>query len=266
VETLKIGISSLFILGRPFEELVETITHHAEECRCWEIVDEDRLKLDRGKIATLRELQGSYNLEFTVHAPFTDLNIASVNPEVRRLSLETLKRSLANAESLGAKVWVFHPGSHGPTSSFLPGEDLKLNLESIDELADYAESTQVKLGLENMPGGISAILAHVEEFEEFFKAAKPNVGLTLDVGHAHILGEVDLFLRKLGDRLVHVHVHDNDRSYDKHYEIGKGSINWDRTISLLKRNGFNGILMVESTYNPLQRLRALRELVEGGSS
>ncbi len=263
---MKIGISSLFIAERPFEALLDKITSYGAECRYWEIFDENWLELDRKKIALLKDLKESYSLEYTVHAPFTDLNIASLNPEVRRLSLKIVKRSLSNADSLGAKVWVFHPGAHGPISSYYPHEDVRLNLESTAELADYAENTGVHLGIENMPGGFSAILTRVEEFEEFFQEARPNVGLALDVGHAYTVGQLELFLSKFGDRIVHVHVHDNNRSSDSHLDIGAGSINWTETISYLKRNGFKGILMVESVSDPLRSLRTLRELIEEASS
>ena len=261
---MKIGISSLFIAEKPFEELLAKITSYGAECRCWEIVDEYRRKIDQRQIALLKDLKESYGLEYTVHAPFSDLNIASMSSEVRRLSLKILKRSLSNAAALGARVWIFHPGNHGPMSCFLPGEDVKLNLDSTAELADYAADVGVQLGIENMPNGFAALLARVEEFEGFFQAAKPNIGLALDVGHAHTVGQLELFLKKFGDRLVHVHVHDNNRSSDAHLDIGAGSINWVETLSYLKRDGFNGILMVESIYDPLRSFRTLREFVERG--
>ncbi|MEM3737593.1 MAG: sugar phosphate isomerase/epimerase [Candidatus Bathyarchaeia archaeon] len=259
---MKIGISSLFASKKPFQDLLHKIAMYGAECKYWEIVDEHWHRLDQEKIRLLKELKESYNLAFTVHAPFTDLNIASLNPEMRRLSLEISKRSLSNASLLGAEVWVFHPGNHGPLSSFFPGLDVKLNLEAVDELAGYAEDMGIKLGIENMPGGFSAILTKAEEFEGFFQLARPNVGLALDVGHAHIVGQLEAFLRKFSGKIVHVHIHDNGGFSDAHLDVGDGSINWTKTLAHLKSNSFEGILMVESVFNPLQSLRTLREFVD----
>jgi sugar phosphate isomerase/epimerase len=54
----------------------------------------------------------------------------------------------------------------------------------------------------------------------------PCLGLCMDIGHQHVFSELDApeWVRRMDKRLWHVHLHDNDRSGDKHWPIGRGTI------------------------------------------
>ena len=43
-------------------------------------------------------------------------------------SIKRLKQSLANANALDAKMWVFHPGARTGISQFYPDADFKRNM------------------------------------------------------------------------------------------------------------------------------------------
>ena len=54
----------------------------------------------------------------------------------------------------------------------------------------------------------------------------PNVGVCLDLGHAHITVGMAEAVATLGDRIGSVHVHDNHGLKDEHLWPGDGTIDW----------------------------------------
>ena len=58
------------------------------------------------------------------------------------------------------------------------------------------------------------------------RIADPRAAICLDVGHAHASSRVPVaeWLHILGPQIAHLHVHDNDRSFDQHLLPGDGNI------------------------------------------
>ncbi|MDQ5854393.1 MAG: sugar phosphate isomerase/epimerase, partial [Chloroflexota bacterium] len=57
----------------------------------------------------------------------------------------------------------------------------------------------------------------------------PFLGLCLDIGHVHVFSDLEAvgWLRRMAHRLVHIHLHDNDRTSDSHCAIGRGTIDFE---------------------------------------
>ena len=53
-----------------------------------------------------------------------------------------------------------------------------------------------------------------------------NVGVCLDLGHAHITVGTAEAIATLGSRIASVHVHDNHGMKDEHLWPGDGTIDW----------------------------------------
>ena len=109
-----------------------------------EILDDGTHELDKKRVATLKEAAKSYSLEYSLHAPFADINIASPSKTMLNASMKRLKQSMAYANALDAKLWVFHPGAKTGIGQFYPGADWKQNIQSIQELYKAAEEYGVK--------------------------------------------------------------------------------------------------------------------------
>jgi len=62
----------------------------------------------------------------------------------------------------------------------------------------------------------------------------PNVGVCLDLGHAHITVGVAEAMATLGSHIGSVHVHDNHGLKDEHLWPGDGTIAWPATVEALK--------------------------------
>lgn len=245
------------MVGRPRIEALREIGKFSGECKVWELVDDGRLRLGKPAVRRLRELAASYGLEFSVHTPFTDVNIASLNPAVRRVSIRLVKRSIYYASLLEAKVAVVHPGHKGPLEAFQPRSAEKLNLQSVEELTRYASDLGVKLALENMPRG--GLLSRVEDFERFFSSTTvEGLSLALDVGHAKTVGQLSLFLSKFKSLIGHVHLHENDGTADQHLALNPEGGSWLSAVETLGKAGFNGYLVVESLEKPHESFKTLK--------
>lgn len=256
---MEIGLSSLYLIGKPFEALLESIRSH--EVRLWEIVDENSLKLDERRIESLLKLKEERGLVFTVHAPFTDINIASLVPEVRQMAIRRLEDSMQHARQLDAKAWVMHPGLRGALTTFYPEEEWRLNLDSIASLATAAHDIGVQMCLENMPKGFSGLMSDYESFNRIYdELGSEKFKIVLDIGHANTAGSVSTFLDTFNNKIVHAHAHDNQGKWDSHEEIGKGTVNWPTVAKKIGRSSCRTIV-VESTSGVEQSLERLEQLL-----
>jgi sugar phosphate isomerase/epimerase len=259
---MKPGLSLLYLTGSTPKQMFSAMEKLARECSVWELVDDGNLKLDRKIMERLKEYAASYGFEYSVHAPFTDLNIASLNPHVRKLSLKAVEEAIRKAYKINAETVVIHPGFKGPLEYFYPKKSLKVNLESARILLEQAENLGVHLAIENMPKGEWPLLSTVEEFEAFFSEEPlEGLGLALDIGHAQTVGQVEVFIRKFKGRISHVHLHDNLGDEDSHLKVGNGIIDWASTIKALKRVSFSGYLIVESVQEPYESLKTLKSMI-----
>ena len=80
--------------------------------------------------------------------------------------------------------------------------------------------------------------------------AAPNVRFHLDVGHANIRPQgqpprLPALLGAFGDRIAHVHVHDNKGRYDEHLPLGVGSVDWPDAARRLRATGYDATVTME---------------------
>lgn len=176
-----------------------------------------------------RQLRAA-GLSVTVHAPFMDLNPGALEPLVFAATRRRFEQSLDAAESLGARLVVFHPG-YDPWK--YGGQDqlwLEQNLLFWPPLLERASQAGCTMALENIfevrPGTLAALLESVDS---------PQLGHCFDVGHWHLFAEVSLadWFAALGPRLSHLHLHDNFGQRDDHLPVGEGGIDFAALFSLI---------------------------------
>jgi len=255
----KVGVSMLYCLGEPFNRMIKGLD--SMETRTIEILDDGTHELDRKRVATLKEAAKSYSLEYSVHAPFADINIASPSKIMLNASMKRLKQSMAYANQLDTKVWVFHPGAKTGIGQFYLGAEWKQNNESIQELYRAAEEYGLNIALENLPGKYWFLMHKPEEFMLFYRETSLPIGVALDIGHAHLEAQIEPFFRLLSDKIVHIHASDNDGSDDQHLGIGQGKIDYNWFAQTLKQMGYDKSVIVESTTNVPESIRKLKQLL-----
>ncbi len=119
--------------------------------------------------------------------------------------------------------------------------------------ADWLASMK-ELNAEAARRGHTVGLEIVEGFDVVRSWGLSNVGVTLDVGHMHVLdagrrsleslGGLGAVIRYLGGTLRHLHVHDVRAGLD-HCEIGAGAIDFGEIVAALQKIGYRGNMTLE---------------------
>jgi sugar phosphate isomerase/epimerase len=153
----------------------------------------------------------------------------------RRAGVELVANRIAMTARLGGDVVIMH----------LPGggwEDCGPRIRrTLDELRPVAERHAVRIALEN--GGSHESF---DEIERVLEAYGPEyVGLCYDSGHGNLFAEGLSRLDVLRDRLISVHLHDNDGSGDQHRLLFTGTIDWGRLAGILVRSSYAGPVSME---------------------
>ncbi|MEM3699504.1 MAG: sugar phosphate isomerase/epimerase family protein [Candidatus Bathyarchaeia archaeon] len=254
----QIGLSMLYCLSQPFNKIPTQILD--AKTSYIEVVDDGFHILNKRRVQTLKEIGNSYNLSYSVHAPFADINIASPSKPMLNAMLKRLEKSMAYASALNASVWVFHPGLKTGVSMFYPGMDWLQNLKTTRLLLKKAEDYGAKIAIENVPEPYPFLMKSVEDFAKFYEEIDEDVSLVFDVGHANLNGQIESFITTFKDNIVHVHLHDNDGRADQHLGIGYGTIDWENVAKLFKKISYNKILIVESVEHVKESMEKLRKL------
>ncbi|MBV9303196.1 MAG: sugar phosphate isomerase/epimerase [Acidobacteriaceae bacterium] len=170
------------------------------------------------------------------------LPTASAIPEIRHAALTELRRCLRKFGDLGAKWMNIHPDRHTPWHDrrFY----IERNLDTFEELLPTAREAGVGLMIENLPGDYNSAPQLGDLLDRM-----PELGLHLDIGHANLQVPHDTteeILAAYGDRLRHVHLHDNKGGHaDLHLPLGTGTVNVQRGVEALQRCGYDGTITLE---------------------
>ena len=255
----KVGISMLYCLGEPFNRMVKRLG--TMNTRYIEVLDDGIHELNNNRVDVLKEIAKSYTIQYSLHAPFADINIASPSKIMLNASMKRLKQSMAYANDLDAKVWVFHPGAKTGIGQFYPGADWKQNIESIKELYKSAEEYGVNIALENLPAKYYFFMSKPEEFARFYRETNLPIGIAMDLGHANLEGHIESFFDLLADKIIHIHASDNDGSDDQHLGVGLGKIDYTWVAEMLNKIGYDKSIIIESITNVSETLTKLKRLL-----
>ena len=104
---MKLGISTLYLMGKPFKHMLCAM-ESLDGVELWEVVDEYPHRLTPDRVKKVRELSKNVGFSLSLHAPFLDVNIASLRPSNRRRSIREYLRTLEKAQALEAEAVVIH--------------------------------------------------------------------------------------------------------------------------------------------------------------
>ncbi len=230
---MKIGASTLAGLHENLEEILEFIENLGLEYA--ELVHQFPYEnIDA-------ELLESYNLKYSIHSPFMDVNIASLQEKSRLNSIEQIKSSIDLANRIDAEAVVVHPG----LMPFLarPFEDKVYETadKSIIELGEYGKDLSVNVTIENMPTFEGMIYQNMQDLDKLL--TENEMSMTLDIGHANHVGYSadEMYF----DSIKHIHAHDNFGDDDAHLALGEGSIDLKHIINTFESKNYDGIYIIE---------------------
>ncbi len=162
--------------------------------------------------------------------------------EYERLAgVELVKNRIAMAARLSTDVIIMHV----PAEPEDPAEASALwsqLLKSLDAIEPYAKDYGVRIAIENLfPDNFPTI-------ERILSKYGPDyVGLCYDSGHANVTGIGLGRLERLTDRLISVHLHDNDGTADQHRLLFSGSVDWGRLARIMAASSYSKCVSMELT-------------------
>ena len=190
----------------------------------------------------LIDLFKSYSLGYTIHAPFIEVNPASINSALQKASINEINRSIDLANILDSNIVVIHPGR----AIFLNDREYMESVyqiaeESLKTIGAYAEDNGVNVCIENLPRLRGFMYQDINQLNESLE--RVGLPMTLDIGHAYTAGFTvdDAYF----NRIRHIHIHDNDGVHDSHLPLGDGIIDFKKFFEIFKENGYDGVYNFE---------------------
>jgi sugar phosphate isomerase/epimerase len=254
----EIGLSMLYCLDKPFKQVLNCLPDL--NVKHVELTDEGLHALTKTRIKKLKEIANNHDLDFVVHAPWAAVNIATISPVLRRAVLKRLRQSLVLSGQLGCRLWLFHPGFQSGLDSFYPGKDWQLNLDSVRSLLNLARQENVTMAIENMPEPFPALMKSVDDFHRFYQDLNDDISMVLDVAHANLNNQINDFIQQFPEKIIHMHLSDNQGTSDQHLGIGYGKLDWQSLAKAVKKTQYNKLLMIESTDHPQESIQYLNRL------
>lgn len=202
------------------------------------------------------------------------VDVASPDASRRASDLAQVRRDLDLCGALGIRTVVIHPGGYG---EFATLSELRavadLRRAAFAELADHCARVGVRLALENVADYGKGVWGHrrfgavMEELLDLITdIGSPHLGICLDTSHANMQGlNQPAAIRAAGDRLIALHISDNDGSGDQHRIPGYGTVEWAPLVTALREVGFRGDFNLEipgecHVPHPLVALRSVYAL------
>ena len=244
----------------PFEEAASLVGSHFEN---WEILGEGTLALEKIK-DSFEDVLSTGNIKKTqLHAPFSDLNIASYREDVREFSVNVLKRNIELAAELGMGHVTVHPGVFSPQTFGMREYVIEQTNRSLCELSRTIHDRGIPVSLENMPK-LGITFGHTPE-ELLRMVEGTEIGICLDIGHANTTGNMDDFMDLL-PQTQNIHIHDNMGERDEHLPLGEGNIDCPAVFGRISSSGYSRNLVIEaenSMESGLKSMEFLKKHLQG---
>ena len=216
----------------------------------------------------LCELAGRYGVYFTLHIeeecdPFT------FNRRVRSAWLETIREAIRLAKAVGMPIINMHL----PKGVYITlpdkrtylyqkyAEEYKAAILAFRQMVEEEiGDSGIRLCVENISGFAPHELAALEMLLE-----SPVFGLTLDIGHSHGVGDMDIpFYEAHSDRLMHMHGHDA-LGRKNHLALGDGEIDLKGRFDWARRSGVRVVLETKTIAALEKSVGRLPEILAGQS-
>jgi sugar phosphate isomerase/epimerase len=194
----------------------------------------------REHVGEIAEWFASNSLEpFSMHGPLWPdremgragapaVNVLHPEKSRRIDAMDEIKRALEVAERIPIKNLVLHLGERDDKWS---PRTIEHSITALEHLGAFAHPLGVRLLVENLISDATTP-EHLVTILEM--GHLPNIGVCLDLGHAHITSTVAEAISTLRGRIGSIHVHDNHGLKDEHLWPGDGTIDWPAAVLALK--------------------------------
>ena len=237
----------------PIEERMAAIAEAGFDAVC--------LDFERDMEASETSWENQVRLAEKYHLPVENVHLTGVDMTAVWQSGEAGERvtrrlidELRDMSALGIKVGV----AHVTWGYDRPAGERKLALSRYLRAAEAAEKYGVILALEN-----SVYAEYVHFLLENIKI--PAIGFCYDSGHENAFTPEEDYLSRYSDRLVAMHLHDNDGKNDNHYLPfhPNGTIDWQKKAAVLSKTAlYRRMIMMEAVPDADTPKKGFADLME----
>jgi len=201
----------------------------------------------------------------SIHAPIVErmqqgrwvgpFSNASVDESRRKQAVAEAQAAIAVAAQIPFRYLVLHVGVPSSEQQNASDNNESAARRSVEEIAEAAARANVRVAVEVIPNALSDAARLASLVEEQLDGL--DVGVCLDYGHAHLMGDLCEAIEELSGHMWTTHVHDNHGKRDDHLTPYAGTINWDAAMMETQKIGYDGALMFEvsDTGDPLDVLK-----------
>jgi len=184
------------------------------------------------KVAMITSFNGTAQWHFT-----------HPNPRVRSATVRHVKECVDLASDLEAPlvgITTGMPMIEGTSEK----DQWKWLRAQLEECADYAKSHKKQIGLEPEPGNLISTSSLGEKM--ISEVNNPSLQLLMDIGHLHVMKEdIPKTVLRMRNKIIHIHIHDNDSTRDAHLVPGEGNIDFKAIVKALRETNYSGYLSAE---------------------
>ena len=168
------------------------------------------------------------------HLGYQNINALWVEGEEGDALVTRYCKDLDDLHEYGVKDVMMHPSSKFTA----PGPN-EIGLERIRKIVDHAKSLGMSVAFEN---------TKIRGYQDYIVSNIPddNLGICVDVGHAHCHFNDELPYELFDNRIFSVHLHDNHGDdKDEHLLPFDGTIDWQKVIENLVKAHYMGPVTLE---------------------
>jgi len=171
-----------------------------------------------------------------IHVPFQDCaNLAADNPSVRQKIIDRHIAWLSDCARHKIPIMVMHTCPEQDN----PPPPNKYILDSLAQILKHAENLNITIAIEN-----TRRQDHIDFV--FSKINSRKLAICYDSSHDVLWSDRPFeILAKYADRLVTVHLSDNDGLEDRHWLPNQGNIDWQKLAKAFPHRTYEGPLMLE---------------------
>ena len=184
----------------------------AEFCTAWNM-DRELPAVEKALKETLTGVSRR-----VLHGPFNELFPCAIDPKARQLAAFRFSQAAALAQAYGAGKLVLHGGFN--PQMYYPQW--------------YVEQSVIfwREFLTKLPDGLTVCVENVLEptpdmlLDILWGVGNPRLRLCLDLGHVNAYSKIPAktWIEESGEYLSHLHIHNNDGSWDTHSALYEGTL------------------------------------------
>lgn len=184
---------------------------------------------------------------WSAHLPYYSVydrvDISSADRQYREKLLACFYDFMGRSCEAGIDKFVVHPSTE-PIGEQERAEKIKLAQDSLFRLTEKAAQYGASMAAENLPR--SCLGRSAEEMRQLLEA-HPRLRMCCDVNHLQH-EDIGGFIRKFPDKIITVHISDQDFIDERHWLPGEGASDWDSIYRSLEEIGYQGVWMYEVAF------------------